>query len=198
MALGDIEDFRKRLRKLIPYSWFPNPSPILWGLISGPAYVLSASYQLFKYAKAQMRMATASDAFLDIAAMDYCGTRIQRRPGELDIAFRERVIEEVLRIRQTRQAIIAALAELTGQIPQVFSPWNTADLGALNYSIFLAGGPFAGVGALSSTAMPFTIFINAYRPLPESGLAVSDAEIYSMVSNVKAAGITAWVNIQGN
>lgn len=195
MALGDQNDFLTRLRKLLPYSWFPTPAPILAGFLTGFAYIGQASYALMKYAKAQTRMATTSDAFLDIAAFDYCAARIQRRPGENDVSFRERIIEEVLRIRQTRQAIVIALMELTGRVPKISEPWNGSDAGFLDYTIALAGGAFAGVGFAASTSIPYTIFVDAYRPLPQSGLTVSDAEIYSMVNNTRASGIKAWVSI---
>ena len=198
MALGDTENFRQRLRQLIPYSWFPNPAPILWGALSGYAYTLSSMYAELKYAKAQTRMATATDAFLDIAAQDYTGTRIQRRPGETDASFRDRIIQEVLRIRLTPLALLISLMELTGRIPEIIAPWDTQNpkIGALDYTIALAGGAFAGVGGVGSMAMPYIIFINVFRPLAGSGIMVSDAEIYSMISNVKAAGIKAWVSIQ--
>lgn len=241
VTLGDVENFRRRLRRLMPGSWFPNPSTILWGTLSGFAHVASSTYSLLKYAKQQTRMATTTDAFLDIAAQDYTGPRIQRRPGEGDTNFRDRIVGEALRVRNTRTAIEVALMQLTGRPAQIFEPWNTADTGALNKSIFLTGkGPFAGIGCVGSRDMPYTIFVNAYRPLsPEqltsldprlvalylsgswpfpgvatvetvgrwaipyaiflptdTNLTVSDADIYSMVSSVKAAGIKAWVRIQ--
>ena len=197
MALGDLSDFQSRLRKLIPYSWFPNPAPILFGALSGPAYVLSRAYALFKYAKAQARMATTTDAFLEIAAVDYVGLRIQRRAGENDWSFRSRILEEALRLRNTRQALIVALTELTGRPPQIFAPWNTGDVGALDVGT-LACDVAGCVGeGMDSTGIPFTFFVNAYRPLVGSGLTVADSEIYAMVNAVTAAGVTAWVNISG-
>lgn len=196
MALGDIENFRQRLRQLIPYSWFPNPAPILWGALSGFAYVATSSYALLKYAKLQTRMATATDAFLDIAAFDFTGPAIQRNPGESDNSFRQRITEEVLRVRLTEQSIVTVLEELTGRIPFVFEPWNTYDVGALDYSIALAGGPFAGVGCVGDDTQRFQVFINAYRPLPGSGFVASDAQIYAAIASVIAAGVTPWTYIQ--
>lgn len=199
MSLGDIEDFRRRLRKLIPTSWFPNPAPILWGLLSGPAYVLQSSYALFKYARAQARMATTTDAFLEISALDFVGLRIQRRAGETDISFRGRIINETLRPRNTREAIIIAITELTGRPPQIFAPWNTGDVGALDVGTLacdVAG--CVGTGIDAQTSIPFTYFINVFRPLVGSGITVSDAEIYAAVNAVTAAGITAWVSIQSD
>ena len=195
-------DFVARLRKLLPASWFPqgniaeNPYPKLAGLLSGFANVAYQAYVNLVYAKAQTRMATTTDAFLDIASVDYCGARLPRNAGETDAAFRERITNEALRIRNTRQAIVTALMQTTGRVPQIFEPWNTGDCGALDYSIALAGGPFAGVGCCGDDTSPYQLFVNAYRPLSTSGFVASDAQIYAMVANCTAGGVIAWTNIQ--
>lgn len=196
MALGDQGDLSKRLTKLLPYSWFPNPTVVLNGVLQGYATVAAAMYTMLKYAKAQTRMRTTSDAFLDIAGYDFIGARLPRYSGESDASYRNRIIAEVLRFRNTRLAIEKVLMELTGRTPQIFEPWNTNDAGAIGINFALAGGPFAGNGFLGSTSMPYMVFINAFRPFASWGLAVTDADIYSAVNNVRAAGITAWVNIQ--
>lgn len=198
---GDQPDFVTRLRNLFPSSWFPTPLTVrsltLFGFITGAANQFAAIYSMLVYAKAQQRMQTTSDAFLEIAAVDYTDMRIQRRVGEGDTSFRERIVEEVLRLRNTRQAIFVALTELTGRPPQIFLPANTADGGALDVGTLacdVAG--CVGTGFDEATSIPFAYFVNAYRPLSGSGITIADSEIYAMVNDVTAAGITAWVNIQ--
>lgn len=196
MAIGDQGDISNRLKKLLPYSWFPNPTVVLNGVLQGYAVVSASIYSMLKYAKAQTRMRTTTDAFVDIAGYDFVGARLPRYSGESDASYRNRIIAEVLRFRNTRLAIVKVLQELTGRTPILFEPWNTADTGGIGINFALAGGPFAGNGFLGSTSMPYMIFVNAFRPFTSWGLPVTDADIYSAVNNVRAAGITAWVNIQ--
>jgi len=189
MALGSQSDFVARLWKLLPPSWFPATSVYVPAILQGPATLFSYIYGLLKYAKAQTRVATASDAFLDIAAYDYTAARIQRRSGESDASFRERVIDEVLRIRDTRLGLIRSLTQLTCRPPQVFEPWNTNDSAAYGYAYY-AGGPFPGVGFYGSQQLPFILFVQAYRPI---AFSVPDAEIYAMANSVRAAGVTVYM-----
>jgi hypothetical protein len=195
MALGDAEDFRIRLRKLIPFSWFPRPAQILWGLLTGAANVFSAAYAQVKYAKTQTRLATMSDAFLDIAAMDYCGARLPRNPGESDNYYRQRIGMEVLRLRNTRQSVLVAIIELTGRVPQIFEPWNTNDTAAWDVSPW-GGDPFTAKAYWGDTSLPYQFFVNAFRPLPASGFVASDAQIYAAIAAVTMGGVTAWTSIQ--
>jgi len=82
----------------------------------------------------------------------------------------------------------------------------------------IAPGGFAGAGCVGSTALPYRIFIDAYRPagrgipnIPGIGYggigsleiiddsaiqaSVSDSDIYACVARTIAAGVTAWVAI---
>jgi len=196
-TLGSLADFQARLKKLMPRSWFPNPAPVLMGALAGAANVFSDAYAQLKYAKLQTRIGTTTDANLEIAAVDFVALRIQRRPGESDAGFRVRIIQEALRLRNTRAAMIAALTQLTGRAPTIYAPWSTNDCGAMDaggLACDVAGCTATGIDAASTIRN--AVFINAFRPLGGSGLAVSDAEIYAMAYNVAAAGVTAWVNIQ--
>lgn len=195
MTIGTQSDFVGRLRALIPTSWFPNPFPILSAVLTGFASQATAAYTLLKYAKASTRMATTQDVFLDIAAVDFLARTISRRVGEGDVSFRWRIMAEVLRLRNTKTSIYVALTGLTGRPPQVIEQWNTADAMAWGYGAW-AGATNPGAGFWGDVTTPYTIFVNAYRPLASSGLVVADSEIYAMVERVKAAGVVAWVNIQ--
>ena len=197
MATGDQQDFIARFRALLPSSGFPqgplsqNPYPVLAGLLAGAANAFAEIYSLIRYAKAQTRMATVSDAFLDLAAMDYVGARVQRRPSETDSSFRERITNEVIRIRNTRQSIIIALTQLTTRPPIVYEPWNTNDTGAYGFAYY-GGGPFPGIGCYGSMGLPFTIFVQAFRPITFS---IPDSEIYAAVNSVRAAGVTVYLSL---
>ena len=68
--IGDTSDLVLRLRRLLPNSWFPDSAPVLVGILSGIASALAQVYGLITYARLQTRIATTTDAFLDLAAYD--------------------------------------------------------------------------------------------------------------------------------
>ena len=76
---GDQQDMIARLRAVLPTRWFPDSAPVLDGLLSGLASGWSWAYQQLLYVKAQTRIATATDVWLDIIANDYFGGRLARR-----------------------------------------------------------------------------------------------------------------------
>ena len=73
---GDQQDMMARLRTVLPTRWFPDSAPVLDGLLSGLASGWSWAYQQLQYVKAQTRIATATDVWLDIIANDYFGSRL--------------------------------------------------------------------------------------------------------------------------
>ena len=73
---GDQQDMMARLRTVLPTRWFPDSAPVLDGLLSGLASGWSWAYQQLQYVKAQTRIATATDVWLDIIANDYFGNRL--------------------------------------------------------------------------------------------------------------------------
>lgn len=147
---GDADDMLARLRALIP-PWFADDAPILDGLLAGIAAVLAFAYRLVAYAKRQTRIATASDTWLDLVALDFFGSRFRRRPVESDDAFRPRILFELLRPRATRDAITTALIDLTGRPPVILEMFNPGDCGGYGIGGFAyAGGgdavPVSGYG----------------------------------------------------
>lgn len=205
MATGDISDIQARLIALLPADWFSDGTsatvPVLNAITYGIANALAPIYSLIVFAKKQMRFATMSGGFLDLANFDYLGYSFLRLSGESDANFSARTTEEILRVRNTRYAIEIALVQLTQRAPQIFEPWNVADTGAIGRSIFLSGAtpyppPFVGIGCVGNTSTPYTVFVIAYRPMAVSGLTVRDAQIYSAVNRVRSAGVTVWVSIQ--
>lgn len=169
---GDQQDMLSRLRTALPMRWFPDEAAILNGLLSGLASAWSWVYDLLQYVKAQTRIETATDIWLDIIAQDYFGSRVTRRAGQSDAVFRNRVRRELFRERGTREAVISALQDLTGRAPHVFEPGRTTDTGGY-CSLHGAGSGMAyGVaGGWGNLDLPFQCFITAYRPTG-SGIAV--------------------------
>ena len=98
-----------RLRAVLPTYWFPDSAPVLDGLLNGLAAGWAWSYQQLQYVKAQTRIATATDIWLDVIADDFFGNRLSRRPGQSDSALRGRIQRELFRERGTRGAIASVL-----------------------------------------------------------------------------------------
>lgn len=84
---GDQQDILARLRIVLPARWFPDSAPVLDALLNGLAFGWSWVYQQFQDVKAQTRIATATDIWLDIIALDFFGDRLIRRAAQSDAAF---------------------------------------------------------------------------------------------------------------
>jgi hypothetical protein len=166
MATGDQADLLIRLRALLP-AWFPQQgqAPVIDGVLTGIASGLSFVYALIQFARAQMRVTTASGGWIDFWAWDYLGGRVVRKLQELDATWIARIKREVLRPRNTRASVTQALVDLTGIPPAIFEPSLPQDTGGYG-SLTTAGGPLAynlggGYGSLST---PWTALIGAFRP----------------------------------
>jgi len=223
MATGDNNDIFTRLRGYLPTGWFPDSSPRLEAVLSGIASVLAVSYGLYIYAKAQTRILTATDAWLDMISYDFFGDKLPRKAGELDPAFLARIRVNLFQERATRKAYISVLKNLTGYTPIMFEPANPIDSGAMNAP---TSPGYCGVARMGSIAMPYTVLVTAYRPTQQGNSlgtgftdapkisamntpvstsylgslsaytsAASDADIYAAVDATRAGGITAWVGI---
>jgi hypothetical protein len=219
----DQQDMIARLRAVLPTRWFPDSAPVLDGLLSGLASGWSWAYQQLLYVKAQTRIATATDVWLDIIANDYFGGRLARRVGQSDGALRNRIQRELFRERGTRGTIIDMLNDLTGRAPLVFEPARTTDTGGYATLTGAGGGVGYGkAGGWGSLTLPFQCFITAYRPVG-SGIAtvcgwgcsaggygrgaieyaslemvqgqVTDADIYAAVANVLPVAVIGWTRI---
>jgi hypothetical protein len=179
VALGDQTDFLGRLKAVLPRAWFPGPdgtgasqSPILDGVLAGFASMLAWVYALLAYAKLQTRIATATEVFLDIIALDYFGANITR-DGQADATFRARILANLLAPKNTRAALTQALVSLTGRTPAIFEPANTSDTGGYGWAGMTVGSGLAYglAGGYGSLALPFQAFVTAYRP-HSNGIAV--------------------------
>jgi len=164
---GDQSDMLARIKAVLPIRWFPDTTPVLDGLLTGLAWAWAWIYSLLTYVRTQTRIATATDVWLDIIANDFFGSRLERRAGQDDDAFRLLIQSNLLREHGTRQAIISAVQDLTGRTPAIFEPMRTTDTGG--YAI--GGVGYGAAGGWGSMALPFQCFVTAYRP-SGSGIAL--------------------------
>lgn len=220
MATGDASDFLRRIKALIPNNWFtPGQSPLLDGVLSGFAQVLSFNYAQLAYLRLQTRIATATDGFLDLIANDFFGPRLFRQANQSDSSFRARIVASVLRKRNTRDAVTSIVTQLTGKAPIIFEPTRPLDTGVWD-------GPGIGwdvTGGWGSNLLPYQSFVTVFRP-PGQGVpniagwdspagawdtpsqfawttaaqldGLTDADLYAAVDSVRPIGFTIWVAIQ--
>jgi hypothetical protein len=142
MATGDSNDMLGRLKALMPRGWFGDSPAILTALLSGFAAIFESLYSVLAYARLQLRIATASDGWLDLISADFFGAGLPRKTNESDTAFRNRIIVNLFRERATRKAIIQVLTMLTGRAPLIIEPASPADTGG--YGIPTSGYGVAG------------------------------------------------------
>ncbi len=233
MSTGTQSDMLSRLKAVLPAGWFPATSagqasatPVLDGILSGIAWSLSCAFLLIQYAFAQTRIATATDIWLDLIALDYFGLNLTRSNGQTDASWSAQIQTNLLAPRGTRAAMINALTNLTGVAPVIFEPFYPADTGAYGY-----GGLGYGVaGGYGSLALPGQAFITAYRQieggipniagyagnestpkyapagygygliqyatLAQAATQIEDAEIYATVAATQASGVCCWTRIE--
>jgi hypothetical protein len=218
MAIGDQADIAARLYRWLPSRWFPSgPGTLIHAVVSGLAAALASLYSITAYAALQMRIATATDGWLDLISGDYFGMRLPRIPHEADPAFSARIRREIMRERVTREAIDRILYDTTGNHPTIIEPNRTSDIGCWRQG-------FAwGTGNYGSSGLPFQLFVTiprenpnpfpmmagwrawlgAYRG-PYAAYALSsifpppqqpDTAIVAAIESVRAAGITVWLQL---
>lgn len=220
MTAGNSDDMLARLRSLVPAGWFASlTAPVRDVVFGGLSDALAFSYGQLQAVRAQTRITTASGWFLDLIGWDFFGARFLRRSGESDATWRARIINEILRPRATRAAIIRALSDLTGWRPIVIELFNPQDCGGYGSGRFAYGAS----GCWGSRDAKNELLITAFRPSTvgianvngfggylsgygagsaeyvardNSAFAVSDAEIYRTVADTIAAGVKAWVAIE--
>ena len=170
MATGDQNDFVARLGMTLPLHWFPDTAPVLSALLNGIASGAAFVYGLIQYARLQTRIKTATDGWLDLISADFFATHFPRRAGEMDNAFRARILLELFRPRATRGAVIRVLQDLTGRTPVVFEPARPADTGAYGtlqsgLSGCLSTCGYGLAGGYGSLLLPYQAFVTAFTPL---------------------------------
>lgn len=193
--IGDTTDMLARIKATIPPRWFASTTPglvastpVLDGLLNGPAWLNSWLYDLLQYVAAQRRITTASSFNLDLIARDFFGNLYQRIQGEFDDSYRARIKANLFAPKATRAAVIAAVTALTGIPPVVFEPRNPSDTGGWGHLGMTQGtGLGYGVaGGYGSLLLPFQAFVKAFRP--HGGGIASVGGYYGFGSGLPAFG----------
>lgn len=222
MTTGDKEDMLVRLQQCLPQGWFCDfdASPIINAVLSACANALANAYAAILLIRAQVRLKTSSEGWVDLWASDFFGDNLRRRANESDAQYIARIRVNLFRERGTRQSVVDVLTELTGREPIIFEPNRPADTGGYGQVRGLAYGKAGGYGSM---LLPHQCFVTAFRPTG-SGIplvagygvstggygvpsraaygslrsiqgAVTDADIYAAIDSVKPAGTTVWTAI---
>lgn len=197
---------------MLPRGWFADVAPVRDAVLSALASAFQSTFALISAVKSAARLSTASGIFLDLYGADFFGQTLYRRPNESDDSFRTREMQELLRSRGTRNAVVTVLEELTGRTPQIIEPARPADTGGYN----VGGVGFCVAGSWGSLCITHASFVSAYRPRGQGiteiagygtggfleyastsfvTSVVSDADIYAAVTSVVPLGHTAWTRI---
>ena len=218
MAIGDIQDIRARLFRWLPSRWLPTDRGTLaQAVLTGLATGLAQVYGLIAYAALQVRIASATDGWLELIAGDFFGDRLPRQQRELDPLYSARIRREILRERVTRRAIDRVVYDLTGNHPVIVEPNRVSDIGAWRQG-------FAwGSGCYGSTRLPYQLFVTTPRQNPQAFPLLAgwraypggyggrysawalpsifpppqppDEAIIAALESVRAAGITIWLQL---
>lgn len=161
--IGDATDIEARLRRYLP-PWFgpAGGSPAVDAVLAGVAAVLSNIYGLIAFTRQQARIATSTGGWLDLTAYSFLGNTLPRFHLEEDDGYRERVRREIFRDRNTRQAGIDLVTELTGAAPFVYEGWYGPVCGGLGSPSFSLGGS----GRIASRGAPCQVIFEV--PLPQT------------------------------
>jgi hypothetical protein len=218
VATGDSTDILARIKSNLP-PWFPSSTPVVDAVFTGFSAAAAWIYSLIQNVYQQTRLKTMSGQSLDLFAYDFFGFNgLQRGTAETDQTYQARISKEIFRERATRHGISQALFDLTGQVPNLFEPWNPSDCGG--YDIPQSCG-YDVYGFLGDNTLKYTIFIQAWNPYGE-GIPVASGyddiggynagwleygdqslvqgpltstQLYQCVNANRAAGVTAWLQI---
>ena len=167
MATGDVPDMLARTRATLPEGWFPDEAPNLDAVLAGPSLTLARLWSLLQGVYGQGRLATASGSRLEVYASDFLGVGFTRLAGESDAVFRVRIRRTILAPKATRAAVVAAVADLTGNVPVIVEPANASDCGGYGARSGRGGGGlgYGVAGAYGSRLLPFQAFLTVARPI---------------------------------
>jgi hypothetical protein len=173
---GDLSDCLSRLWTVLPKRWFAEQSPNLDAMLTSIATPWVWLYNLITYVIAQTRLATATDEWLDLIAIDYFGYELSRKTNEVDFSYRNRIQATLLQEAATRSAVETGLQGLTGTLPAIFEPANCMDTGSYGAAARTANMPGTGMaygqaGGWGSLQLPLQFFVAVTRP-PTPGVGM--------------------------
>lgn len=203
MSTGDASDVFSRLKGALPQRWFGSTSdsmPVVDSILAGISTGLAFIYSLYIYAKAQTRIKTSSDGFLDLIAYDFFGSSIQRKANQSDASFLAVIQANLFAEKATRKGLSNILTTLTGRAPNIFEPNRPADVaimgvptaGGQNY-MGIQSSMYVGPARMGSLAVPFTAMVIVYRPAATGGSAggaFADAPSWSALNTPLAQSYT--------
>ena len=220
----DARDIFLRIKSMLPARWFGEETPVLDQVLNSLAAGWASVQNLLDYARAQTRISTSFEGWLDLTAEDYFGSRLRRRRSEDDRRFRRRIVFELRRERCTRLALRDALYFLTEREPFLFEPAHPFDTGC--YGLSAANGHgvagYGVAGGWGNLSLPFQVFVRVQRsPVPGVAMingwretagaygagqssyistdatdaSVTDDEIYECIRRTLPIGCIAWVAI---
>ena len=197
--VGDLSNFLFRLKTVLPKRWFGEESPNLDAVLTALATSWVWVYNLLTYVAQQARIGTASDTWLDLAAVDYLGQNFIRKAGEADTFFRARIKQALLRDAATRSAVAAGMLDLCGSEPRIIEPARASDTGAYGTLVGGADCPCYGMaygetGGWGNLGLPLQFFISVKRPAAP-GVAMLAG--YGIATGAYGAGSIAYVDLSG-
>lgn len=220
--IGDANDIAARIKRALPrwFGYVADLRPVRDAFVAGMAAALADIFALIDFARKQTRVATSTGGWLELSAFDFFGDDFKRLGGEADAHYSRRIRQEVLRKRQTRDAIDSAVFDLTGNHPQIWEGHYAPVCGGYG----TAALAFGVAGLYGSLGAPFTVIVTTPRPtgfgIPNRGgygtnlggfgvdlgnisyagesLVVgngaTEADILRAIERVRAAGITVLVH----
>ncbi len=173
---GDTTDIVSRLQTVLPRRWFAEQSPNLDALLVSIATPWAWLYSFISYVISQTRLATATDQWLDLIAIDYFGSGLSRKSNEGDLAYKSRIKAALLREAACRPAVSAGLEDLIGTQPLIFEPANCRDTGSygsleVGFAMSGTGMAYGQAGGWGSLTLPLQCFVTAMRP-PTPGVGL--------------------------
>jgi hypothetical protein len=174
--IGDLEDIVSRLRAVLPKRWFPDQSPNLTAILQSIATPWVWLYGMISYVKAQTRIGSATDSWLELISHDFFGDKLRRKANESDQTYRTRVKSALLRDAATRHAVSSGVEDLVGSQPVIFEPANCMDTGGYGSGASQSAFPGRGfayceAGGWGNLNLPLQFFVSTVRP-PTPGIGM--------------------------
>lgn len=170
MSVGDNTDMFGRLKNLLPAGWFGDNNPIRDALLWGYANALAWGYTLYLYAKAQTRIKSATDGWLDLIGLDFFGKNLIRYSNQSDASYKNRILINIFRERTTRHAMEQVLYDLTGRWPIIIEPARPADVGSYGAAVAVSRASTATYFDLNGRLATADVNVARYDTDPVTGL----------------------------